>query len=186
MSLATSEAVGRESSRGWLRPQPMDRKSINQTGGDQDRRRQRRGRSSGTKHRTVESGLGRAGGMVQRPIGCAVERPTGATLNRRTLLAFLPRIPGGDGRGTHTICRVLAATAQANRPVSPPMRHGAKLRRNKHRPERSDPPSGDEFAARMNDMEVGRPGRPSPTHQWDKRGHRATRLEDPALTLAAS
>ena len=63
----------------------------------------------------------------------AFRRPTGATLNRRTLLAFLPVSTWGR-KGANTKRRVLAATAQS-KPASfaPRYEHGAKLSRNKKR-----------------------------------------------------
>ena len=101
---------------------------------------------------------------MQGPIGRAVERPTGATLNRRTLLAFLPRIPIGDGRGNSTKRRVLAATAQANRPVLPPDETWGETETEQTSAGAQRPTSqATNVAARMNNMEVGRPGRPSPT-----------------------
>src|SRR5487761_2109888 len=99
MSLATSEAVGREAAEDGGDHIRLIGSRSNETSGAQDRRRQRRGRSSGRKHRTVESGLGRAGGIVLRPVGSAVERLTGATLKPANPSCLSPSSPRRGRKG---------------------------------------------------------------------------------------
>ena len=92
----------------------------------------------------------------------AFQRPSEATLNPRALLFAFSPFPAGAEGDEHELPRNRGHRSSKPASFAPRYEHGAKLSRNKQRREHRDPPSGDGCAARMNNMDVGRLGRPSP------------------------
>ena len=95
--------------------------------------------------------------------GSASWRPTGAPLKSRTLLFALSPYPAGAGGGITTKRRAYSRPCMAQSDRLPHRSMGRSWPGLGTTEEQSDPQPGDGCAARMNNMDVGRPGRPSPS-----------------------
>ena len=80
-----------------------------------------------------------------------------------TLLSFFSPFPHGGRRGTNTKRRVVAATAQSKPASFAPHETWGETEPEQTAAGAKRPTSRRRIAARMNNMDVGRPGRPSPS-----------------------